>query len=217
MSITATNTGGSGGILAPVGNHIARCFAMIDLGTSADTFQGKTKIARKVLIKWELPNALHVFKEGEPAKPFSVQKEFTVFMNDKANLRKALESWRGKPFTDEEAKSFDITKVLGAPCMLNVIEKLAASGNTYNDITSVSPIPKGPDGKTLMFEVPAQVNPMFEFSFEQFSAEKMATLPDWIQNKIKASNEYKSIQSPGTVNTPDSQGAKGLSQDDLPF
>jgi hypothetical protein len=216
MSITATNTGAGGGVLAPAGNHVARCYAMIDLGTSPDDYQGQPRIVHKVQVKWELPNATHVFKEGESAKPFSVSKEYNLSMNEKANLRLDLQSWRGKPFTEEEAKSFDITKVLGAACMLNVIVKTSKSGKEYNEVTSITPIPKDPQGKPL-FEVPPQVNPTFEFSFEQFDQAKLASLPDWIQNKIKGSFEYKKLMSPDTAHAATEPEILGPKSDDLPF
>ena len=62
-------------------------------------------------------------------------------MNEKANLRKHLEGWRGKNFTDAEAEDFDLASVLGKPCML-IVSESENGGKTYSNIASVGPMPK---------------------------------------------------------------------------
>ena len=119
-----------------------------------------------------------------------ISQEFTLSMNEKANLRKFLESWRGKGFTEEEAKVFDITKLLGVPCMLSIIHKESKKGNEFEVISSVAAMPKG-------VECPPQVNPTFEFNFEdKFSSKALDEFPDFIKDKIKSSEEFKKILMP---------------------
>ena len=117
-----------------------------------------------------------------------------------------LESWRGKSFTEDEAKAFDITKLLGKACMINVIHKKSSKGNDYADISSIATLPKG-------LECPDQVNPMQELSFDNWNSSIFDSLPDFIKNKIKSSNEYKAMMSPGHTETPQAND----SNDDLPF
>jgi hypothetical protein len=129
-----------------------------------------------------------VFKEGEGEgeKPLSISKEFTLSMNEKANLRKFLQSWRGAEFTKEQAEKFDITALLGVPCMLSVIHKTSGAGKVYDEITSVSKMPKG-------MTCPAQVNPNFELNYEKFDKAKFDSLPDFIKNKMIMTEEYKAL------------------------
>ena len=168
--------------LAPAGNHIARCYSMIHIGTVDTDYMGELKQLNKVQITWELPNELHVFKEENGEQPFVISKEYTLSMHEKANLRKDLESWRGKGFTEMEAESFDITNLLSIPCMLNVIHKTSQKGNDYATVSGITPVPKGLD-------CPEQINPSFEFNFfEEFG--NLEKLPEWLRDKIKKTPEY---------------------------
>jgi hypothetical protein len=180
---------------------------MIDLGTHKETFEGQEKTARKVRIEFELPLETKVFKEGEPEKPFSIGKEFTLSLHEKAKMRKYLESWRGKPFTEQEANGFDISKLIGAPCMVNVVHGVSKSGKAYADIASITPVAKG-------MTCPPQVNASFMFSLETFEQAKYDALPEWLKNKVTESQEYKRMNDAyPTTSAP----TPVVTDDDLPF
>ena len=186
MSIIAKSSGNTERTLAPMGNHLARCVKMVHIGTAEENIQGKIKKLNKVKLAFELPDETHVFREENGAEPFMVSKEYTLSMSDKANLRKDLESWRGKPFTPKQAEEFDITVLLGIPCMVNVIHKTAkSSGNDYVVISSITPLPK-------RVECPEQVIPSFEFNFTD-SFENFEQLDEWTQNKIRETDEFKAL------------------------
>ena len=155
----------SGSDFKPVdaGTYVARCYSMVHIGTVEQEYMGEKKDMNKVRITWELPTELYKTEEDE--KPFSVSKEFTLSMHEKANLRKFLEGWRGKGFSEDEAKKFDITKLLGVPCMISIIHKTSKQGKVYAEITSASALPKG-------LECPPQINPNFEFTYTPFSQAK---------------------------------------------
>lgn len=202
MPIIAENNG-SNFTLIPAGNHIARCYQMIQIGTVVEKsgiYAGKE--SHKVRLTWETPDEQHDFGKG--LQPFSISKEFTLSMNEKATLRKMLESWRGKAFTEDEAKAFDITVLLGKACMLNVIHKTSAQGKTYAEISSISALPKG-------FECTKQINPSSLLSFDEWSETVFSTLPDFLKEKIKSSKEYAAMINPGHTE------AKQESNEDLPF
>ena len=55
MSLTAKDNGGSF-VLAPEGLHVARCYALIDLGDQLNKTYGNH--SPKVLIGWELTDKL---------------------------------------------------------------------------------------------------------------------------------------------------------------
>jgi hypothetical protein len=187
MSIIAKSSGG-GSIerkVVPAGNHVARCYGMIQIGTVEQEYMGEKKKLHKVMVDFELPLEMAVFKEGEEAKPFVISKDFTLSFNEKSTLRKMLESWRGKAFTDQEAANFDITKLVGAPCMLNIVHKASADGTkTYANITGITPIPKG-------LQCPEQVNSTRILAYDAWNQDLFMTLPEWLADKISATPEYK--------------------------
>jgi hypothetical protein len=182
--------------LVPAGNQIARCYSMIEIGTVEEEFQGEKKTLKKVRITWELPLETKVFKPENGEQPYSISKEYTLSMHEKANLRRDLESWRGKGFSETEAVRFDITKLLGVPCMLNVIHKVSKGGNDFAAISSITPLAKGTS-------CPDQVNKSFEFGYAEFSQAKFDSLPEWLRDKMKVTPEYKkATQSAETKEEP---------------
>lgn len=206
-SIIATQNG-TPRELTPAGNFIARCYQMIHIGTIEDTFKGEKKIFNKVRIGWELPTETKVFNAEKGEEPFVISKEFSLSMNEKANLRKMLESWRGKGFSEEEAKAFDITKLIGAACMINIIHKPKASDpNTlYAEIATVSPMPKG-------FPCPPQINDTIIWAYDTPDMNVFEKLPDFLKEKIKTSAEWEKLGGKPTQ-APEPITADA---DDLPF
>lgn len=186
MGITAKKSEGFERELIEAGNYVARCYRMVEIGTCDEEFLGVKKQMHKVRIGWELPTELKTFNPEKGEQPCVIDKEYTLSLADKANLRKDLQSWRGKAFSDEEAEAFDITKLLGVPCMLNVIHVQGKKDptKTYQAIGSVSPMPKG-------LVCPPQVNETFVFDFENFDENKFLSLPDFLKEQIAKTPEYK--------------------------
>lgn len=212
MSIVAENNGIVRELI-PAGNHIARCYSMVQIGTIQEHIMGKDKELHKVRITWEVPGEMRVFNEESGEQPMVVSKEYTLSMNEKATLRKDLESWRGAPFTEEEAKAFDITALLGIPCMLNIIHKTSAGGNQYVAISAVSSIPK-----EIKESVPAQINDNFEFTLQgDFDQGKFDTLPEFLQDKIKSSKEYKELFSGNVIEAEAEKEEQPVDTSKLPF
>ena len=190
MAITATNSG-SHKDFEPIeaGTYAARCISMIEIGTITEQFQGEEKRMRKVRITWELPTEQKVFKEENGEQPYVVSKEFTLSMHEKATLRKYLQDWRGQAFTEAEAKAFDISVLLGKPCMLSVTHKVSEkNGKTYAEIAGVSKLMKG-------LECPPQINPTTELSYDNFVWDTYNNLPQYLRDKIASSEEFQRMQS----------------------
>lgn len=193
MAITAKANSDVQRELIPAGNYVARCYKMVEVGTVPTEYLGVEKMTHKVRFGWELPTELKVFKPENGEQPLVIDKEYTLSLADKANLRKDLKSWRGKDFTPQEAEGFDVSKLLGVPCMLNIIHvqgKKDAS-KTYEAIGSISPMPKG-------MVCPAQINPTFVFEFENYDKSKFDSLPQFIKEQIVQSNEYKKLHGQET-------------------
>jgi hypothetical protein len=186
----------------PAGNHVARVYRIIQIGTITEQVEGKEKEMYKVSIGFELPNETKVFKEGQEAQPYVVSREYTFSMNEKANLRKMVEGMLGVSLTDEEAEGFDLTDILGRACLLNVVHKKSATGNMYALIQGAAPIPKG-------MEVPAAVNPTLVLDYDNWSQEAFDSLSPFVKDKIMSSKEFRAKFAPAPVD--------GVAPDDIPF
>lgn len=186
--------------LIPAGNYLARCYQMIEIGTVKETVMGTEKVLTKVRIGWELPTELRVFHEEKGEQPLVISKEFTLSLHEKSALRIALKSWRGKDFTEDEAKGFDITKLLGVPCMINIIHNPSKSDPTkiYEQISGITPVPKG-------MPMPPQVNPTFVLSYDNFDEAVYNSLPDFIKQKMASSLEYAAMRQPNNIDVHDEQ------------
>lgn len=165
---------------APEGTHLARCFAVIALGTQKANNPQFTD-SFKVMICWELPDEKYVV-DGKEA-PMTVSKEYTLSLSKKAILRGHLESWRGRQFTEEELKGFDVAKVIGQPCLLNIAHKVSGGGKTYAAIQSVAKPMKNT-------ECPKQFHTSVAYEVEQGRNEVFKALPEWIAKKIEACEEW---------------------------
>lgn len=189
MAIIAEKSGNNY-FLIDAGSYAARCYSMVHIGTIEEEFQGETKKRNKVRLTWEIPSELHVFNAEKGEQPVVISKEYTLSMHEKSTLRKDLEAWRGKAFTDEEAKKFDITKLIGVQCMLSIIHKETKSG-VFANISGINTLPKGMSCEPLK-------NEKFELSYDQPKdvwLKKFETLPDFIKEKIKISEEYKKMNT----------------------
>lgn len=210
MAIVATNDSRSRELI-PAGNYVARCYQMIEIGTVSELFQGRPIVLKKVRIGWELPEETRVFSEEKGEQPLVISKEYTLSMNEKSNLRKDLKSWRGKDFTEEEARAFDITKLLGVACMLNIIHKPSQNDPTkiYEQIAGITPLPKG-------FKCKEQVNRPLVLSYDNFDFDVFNSLPDFIKDKMKGSLEFPDVMRHANGHHVDASQTSDVA-DDLPF
>lgn len=178
-NIVASDTGGKEFKKLPPGAHFAICNMMIDCGLQPG-YKGKPQ--RKVYIRWEVPDErVEYEKDGVPHEgPCSIGKFYTLSLSEKATLRKDLENWRGRTFTDEEAKGFNIVAVLGKCCQLMVTHS-ESQGKTYANVTGIMGISKDqqPRSKTAKPE-----NEILAFSVDDPDQETYNRLPNWLREKI---------------------------------
>ena len=116
----------------PEGLHQAVCVDVVDLGLQKGVYGEK----HKAEIRWqtELMN-----EDAQPARRFQLRKWYTISLHEKSNLRKDLECWRGRKFTEAELDGFDLEKLLGANCQLQVIHNLSDEGKTYDNVQAIVP------------------------------------------------------------------------------
>lgn len=190
MPLIASSEGSGSFQLVPAGSHVARCIWVIDLGTQQEEFQGKPRIQHKCRLGFELPENLAVFSEEKGEEPFFVGKEYTLSLDPKANLRKDLESWRGKQFNEDEAKRFDLEKLLGVPALVTITHGTSGtSKKTYSKITGISPLPRA-------MTCPPRILDTIFYSVDMGNSDAFKKLPEWIKEKIMESNEWKGDTGP---------------------
>lgn len=193
-------------VLAPAGTHVARVYQIIYMGTVKGEYKGQPTEAFKVRLSWELPLETHVFKEGEPAKPFVVSKEFTLSMGKKSNLRPIVEGMIGTALDDEEAAAFDIDQLIGMACQLSVTHAEGQNGK-FVKLNSASKLMKG-------ITCPEPVNEPRILSYEKWDDDVFLALPDFIKEKIETTPEFKKLKGQPVS---EDNGDETVASDDLPF
>lgn len=205
--------GGSNFEVAPTGMHLARCYRIIGLGTQKSEYMGEVKYLPKVMLGWEIHGTND---DGTPmrmqdGRPFAMFKNYTLSWSEKATLRIDLQSWRGKPFSQEEMRRFDLKNVLNAWCMINVIEKQGLDGKMYVNVGSVTPVP----AMIKQSGLPTAVNKNEIFNLSTPDMEMFEGFSESLKKKIMASPEWEKIQ--GKTSKPASDASKMEDDGDIPF
>lgn len=191
----------------PPGAHFAICNMVVDCGLQ-EGFQKKPQ--HKIYLRWEVPDERVSYeKDGETIEgPCSIGRFYTLSLSDKANLRKDLENWRGKTFTAEELKGFDIENVLGKPCQIMVTHE-SDNGKTYANVTGIMGVSR--DQQTRAKTAKPEVAPL-SFSLADPDQSKFDKLPKWLQEKIDARLEPEETRP-----APKQAESTDDFNDDIPF
>lgn len=214
MSMIAKESGSANIERLEGGVYTAVSSAIIDIGMQTNEKFAKTQ--RKFMMIWNIVGE-EIEINGE-MKPRTISKEYSFSLNEKSILRKDLQAWRGKAFTDEELQGFNILNVLNVPCQLQILLE-EKNGNKYNNIASIMALPKGSDI--------AGISDTFHLDLEDDTTwSNWGKVPAWIQDKIKKASNYtetgidkyveqyeqtiKDLEDTGVVNVVDTS-------DDLPF
>lgn len=214
MSTYASDTGGGTDFEpVPEGPHPAICDMFVDFGLQETTGKFAGKIQHKVYFRWQIPSLrLSYEKDGVKHEgPMTIGAKFTLSLHEKAALRKVLQTWRGKAFTVGELKKFDVTTVVGAPCLLSVSHTPKDGGGVYANVDSVMRLPHG---------MPIPVMEGSPIIYDADNLDSWESLRPWMQDMIR---NQKTPQQADKVNDPDgwrdSSGADDLDDDlsDIPF
>jgi len=165
--------------------HQGVCVDVIDYGLITVEYQGRKKQQHKIGVVWQVEAKM------DDGRPFTVRKRYTLTLDERGTLRKDLQSWRGVPFTDEELKGFDVEKLIGANCLLNVTHA-TRDGKTYANVDAIMPLHKG--------------------------MPKLAPSADYIRVKDRPEDEQPAHQSHGHGSHGNADDPFGsMSDDDIPF
>lgn len=119
---------------APEGLHQAVCVDVVDLGLQPTPWGEK----QKVDIRWQIDQA-----DPTSGRQFMTTKRYTLSLNEKATLRQHLEAWRGKKFTAEELQGFDLEKLIGVNCQIQIVQEISDQGRIYANVQAIVPLGKG--------------------------------------------------------------------------
>jgi len=123
----------------------AVCAGVWDLGMQRTNYNGVDKLQHKVVIAWELNQIIDAPESEYNGMPYMLSKTYTLSLYENANLRHDLESWRGRPFDEQQVqKGFDVETLYGFPCLVGVVH-VTKNDKTYANITSILPQIKGAD------------------------------------------------------------------------
>ena len=213
MSLTARDSGG--GSFTPVspGMHLARCYRIVDMGTQKSEFQGQAKHLQKVMLQFEVHGEDDSGKPLVTAKgePMSISKNFTLSLAEKATMRKDLQAWRGRDFTPEELRGFELKNVLGAWAMITASKALGNNGKEYTNIVSINPVPVA----IKKAGMPEGFNKLAMFVISNPDMELFETFGNGLREKITSSPEWRA-RSPQHVPDRPSSGFDDM-DDDIPF
>lgn len=184
MAIKLKSSGGADFDPIPAGAHQAVCYGIVDIGTQKSQ-DPQYKPARKLALLFELPHERGNFGEGKENLPRGAVSTYTQSLSEKAALRRILESWRGRAFTEQELEGFDPKVLVGVNCQLNIIHKKKGD-KTFANINNIMPLAKGMtkmpmENKSLYFSLDDQA----DLSNIQYPE----NMPNWLKEKIAFSEE----------------------------
>jgi len=211
MALLSKDTGGGGGFEpVPEGTHIARCTIVADMGTQETQYGNK----QKVYLGFEVPGERVKWKDQEGKEhegPALIGAVYTNSINEKSWLGQHLTSWRGKAFTEDERRGFDLFNVLGVPCMLSVTHN-QSGGKTYANIKGIMRLPNGTECP------PAENEPVGYTPDDPDKKGNLTKLPNWLQDKCKAGARSSSAEDEYLADKDYSKPPEGFDDiNDIPF
>ena len=199
MALTLSESAKQERKLPEAGATVGVLYSLVDLGHQKTNWDNQEKWTPKVRLTFELPDQTDEYEVEENGKRTTVQKHMVVSieqtrsLGEKASLRKLLEQWRGQTFTSKELQAFSLKNLLGKPAMLTLIHKTSQQGRQYCAIAGASKLPKG-------MKAPATTtNDQLYYEIEQGEAGQFNDMPDWLQEKIRASKEFATAAGKSTA------------------
>ena len=174
------------------GEYGAVLFQMIQIGHQRFSKDGKEWYSPQIMVGFEIPGLTYDTKDG----PVTQIKSSTYFLslnesrNGQIGLREVIDGLRnGVEWTEEELEQFDIAQYMGRPCRI-AISGVESKGKVYSNITGVFAVDQT-EGADLMLNAK---RPQVFITVDDFSDEAvLSTLPNWIQEKIRSSQEYQEL------------------------
>jgi hypothetical protein len=122
------------------GQFPAVCIDIVDLGIVEMTWQGNTRRKHRMYLRFFCGETF-TDDEGQE-RPLWVDQYFTVSLHENSALRPFLEKWRGKRFTAQELRGFNLMQLLHVPAYVQIAHNTKGE-KTYANVDSVMRLPKG--------------------------------------------------------------------------
>lgn len=182
--------------LLPEGIYPAVCYMVADIGEQYN--KKYDKWTRKVIIGWEIQDEFVTNEAGEQ-QPRTIHGFYSQSTHENSQIRQMLENWRCKRFSEDEIKAFDLTKIVGLGCQIQIGHYTKDNGNTSEDVTSVVMLPKGMPApvatKKIIFDMDTDMD-------------KLDEMPKLVRICVEKSRQFTAVE-PEVTPFPDDQ--------DLPF
>ena len=101
------------------GTYSAICVGSIDIGEQLVKYKDKSNYSNQVAFIFELVGE-YIEVDGKQ-EPRTLSRKFTFSKSEKSGLRKFVESWQGKKFSNEEFGEFDTNDMVGKEAMIGVV------------------------------------------------------------------------------------------------
>lgn len=128
----------------PEGLHQSVCVDVVDLGLVKTEWGEKPKVRLVFqLVLLDEDGTEELCPDFDPPKRYEVRRDFGLSLSEKSALRPFLEAWRGRKFTKEELAGFDLEKLIGVNCQLQIIHNISEQGRVFANIQAAVPLGRG--------------------------------------------------------------------------
>ena len=165
------------------GTYLAVCVGVVFIGEQyidRSAFGKGSSYEHQVVFVWDLP-----FELDSEGKPKQLSKDINATSAPNGTLNSIMEAWNSRTYTREDLEDAELTGQLGKACQLTVV----VSESGYSNVKAVAALPKG-------IPVPETNTTYFEFNVDEWDDEAFKSLPEWVQDKIKKSTQYKTLHTP---------------------
>lgn len=130
---------------APEGLHQSVCADVVDLGLVKTEWGDKNKV--RIIFELGLFNEDGVTEQlnhdTDPPRRFQARRDFGLSLSEKSALRPFLEAWRGRVFNQKELEGFDLERLIGVNCQVQIIHNITEQNKTYANIQAAVPLGRG--------------------------------------------------------------------------
>lgn len=178
------------------GMQLCTLYSLVDVGTQD---AGNYGPKHRVRLAFEFPQHMRVFYEGDPPKPSAIFISETLSMGNGSNLReKWVEPMIGRKLTDDQAKVFDISSLLGKHFVATIAHSPDGKWANIMAITALD----ANNCKLFGLTEPRvqQINPTIFYHLTQgFDTDAFANLPKKLRDIIIGSEEGRKHKASGGI------------------
>lgn len=192
--------------LLPAQLNVGIIYAVVEYGTHMKAFANQTPSEQnQVYIGFEHPQMKQLFYMNDTVPRSSTSRlETTLSVADKANLRKLIHTVEGVQMDYNQAKQYNLQKLLGKILQINITHKQSKKtpGKFYEKVdgffplgNTPIPVPFEPELETLYFFIDRDANG--NVIGNNFLTTNFAKLPSYMRNIIMNSKEGKEYAARG--------------------